>query len=251
MAGHKPPLWVLVFWLFLWEMGSRAVGQRILFPSPWETFQSFFEILGEESSWKALFYSITRITLGFLTATVTGVMVAVLSQRWRWLAEILSPLILLAKSVPVACFVILILIWFSSSALSTIISFLMVLPVVYMNTASALRELDPKLEEMCQVFRLSPLPRYRYVVAPQIFPQVESAIILALGLSIKSGIAAELIGMPKNSLGEELYAAKLYFNTPKLFAWTIMILILSYSYEKIIKSGLKSLRTHIESGRWK
>ena len=56
---------------------------------------------------------------------------------------------------------------------------------------------------------------------------------VSLGLCWKSGIAAEVIGTPVNSIGEKLYQAKIYFDTSDLFAWTFVIVLLSICFQKV------------------
>lgn len=60
-----------------------------------------------------------------------------------------------------------------------------------------------------------------------------SACRVALGMSWKSGIMAEVIGTPKPSIGREMYAAKTYLQTANLFAWTIVVVVLSLLFERL------------------
>lgn len=72
-------------------------------------------------------------------------------------------------------------------------------------------------------------------------PFVLSASKLALGMSWKSGIMAEVIGTPKPSIGREMYAAKTYLQTSNLFAWTIVVVVLSVLFENVFMLLLKKL----------
>ena len=56
---------------------------------------------------------------------------------------------------------------------------------------------------------------------------------MALGLCWKAGVAAEVIGIPDGSIGEHLYQAKVYLDTPDLFAWTVVIIVISLLFEKV------------------
>lgn len=121
------------------------------------------------------------------------------------------------KAVPVASFIILILIWVPSRNLSIVISFLMVLPVIYTNVLNGIRSTDPKLLEMARVFRIPLFRRIRYIYLSQLLPFLRTGFSLSLGLCWKAGVAAEVIGIPKGSIGEKLYEAKVYLETPDLF----------------------------------
>ena len=73
----------------------------------------------------------------------------------------------------------------------------------------------------------------------QVMPYATTACKLGLGLCWKAGIAAEVIGIPTGSIGEKLYKAKVYLETPDLFAWTIVIIAVSVGFEKIFMFILK------------
>ena len=142
------------------------------------------------------------------------------------------------KAVPVASFVILILIWVSSKNLSVVISFLMVFPILYTNTRNGLRELDTALLEMTDVFQVPRPVRLRWVILPQLYPYIRTGCSLSLGLCWKAGTAAEVIGIPNRSIGEHLYQAKIYLDTPGLFAWTAAIVYASFCLEKAVLKGM-------------
>lgn len=88
--------------------------------------------------------------MAFLAGLLTGSL-----AFWKPLAgEILEPAIQFMKSVPVASFVILALIWTGAENLSVFISFLVVYPVIHINTLAGLSHADPGLLEMARVFRV-------------------------------------------------------------------------------------------------
>ena len=176
---------------------------------------------------------------GFLLGVAAGTLLAAQSARFRRVEELLAPALLAIKSIPVASFIILALILFSSRNLAVLISFLIVLPVLYTNLLSGIRAADPQLLEMARVFRIPTLRSIRYVYLPQVLPFFRSACGSALGLCWKSGIAAEVIGMPDGSIGEQLQQAKIYLNTPDLFAWTLVIVLVSLVFEKVFLILLK------------
>ena len=80
----------------------------------------------------------------------------------------------------------------------------------------------------------APLRRQlRGIYLPQVLPYFRSAVSLAVGLCWKAGAAAEVIGLPAGTVGENLYNAKVYFQTPDLFAWTAVIVAVSLVFEKL------------------
>ena len=136
------------------------------------------------------------------------------------------------KATPVASFVVLVLIWLPSRNLSVLISFIMAFPIVYTNLLEGFENLDGKLIQMAQVFAMPVRKKLYYLYFAGLLPYFRSACAVAIGMSWKAGIAAELIGIPGGSIGESLYNAKIYLETPSLFAWTIVIITVSVLFEK-------------------
>lgn len=230
---QKIRLWAVGFWLAVWQIASMALDQQILLVSPLRVIIRLAELAGTGEFWGAVAYSMARIVLGFLLGTVTGTILAALSARFRPVEDLLSPLMLTVKSIPVASFIILALIWFSSRNLAVLISFLMVMPVLYSNVLGGILTADPQMVEMSRVFRIPLGRRIRYIYIPQVFPFFRSACAVGLGLSWKSGIAAEVIGIPSGSIGAALQQAKVYLDTPDLFAWTLVIVLESLLFERL------------------
>ena len=152
------------------------------------------------------------------------------------------------KSIPVASFIILVLIWSGSGSLSAVISFLIVLPIIYTNVLEGIRNTDGKLLEMADVFQVSSLMKIKAIYIPAVLPFFTSACKVALGLCWKSGIAAEVIGLPGNSIGEQLYNAKIFLSTGELFGWTLVIVAISFLFEKFFLNMLHRFERRLIGG---
>ncbi len=231
---HKIRLWAVLFWMIVWQLASIWLDSDILLVSPVKVVCRLSQLMMTAAFWKAVCFTLSRIASGFFLAVAAGVTLAAVSSYFTRVQELLAPFMLAVKSVPVASFIILALIWFSSRNLSILISFLMVLPIIYTSVLSGIRSVDRQLLEMAYVFRIPKLRVVRYIYLPQIMPFFYSACSVALGMSWKAGAAAEVIGIPKGSIGERLQQAKVYLDTPDLFAWTLVIVAASLFFEKIV-----------------
>lgn len=229
----------IVFWLVLWEAGALLMANSIVFVGPLDMLQSLWQQMGEKVFWISLAGSAGRILGGFLLAFLAGNLCAGLAFRFPWLQDLLEPVILLMKSVPVASFVVLLLILMGSENLAVAVVFLMAFPILYVNMVQGLTHVDGKMLEMARVFHMRPWKRFLYIYRPAFFPFLLSGTKIALGMSWKSGVAAEIIGVPDGSIGERLYMAKIYLNTESLFAWTLVIILISFVFEKLFLFLLK------------
>ena len=219
--------------VLVWQAASMAVGSALLLPSPAAVLVRLAALLPDGGFWRAVWFSFCRIAGGFGAALVLGTALAFAAGRWPVVDVLLRPYVLVVKSVPVASFIILALIWLSSRTLPLFIAALMVFPPVYLNVLEGIRRTDASLLEMARVFRVPFSRTLRGVYLPQVLPFFRSAVSAALGLCWKAGTAAEVIALSSGSIGEKLYNAKIYFQTADLFAWTAAIVLISAAFEKL------------------
>ncbi len=243
--NQKLPIWVILSWIALWQFYSMIVDSQILLPTPLSVIEDLLFLVGQLFFWKSILYSMLKITLGFFLAVSIGVVFAAVSNKSNIFKQFISPFILISKSVPVASIIILILIWISSDNISIFISFIMVMPIVYTNVLSGIYNLNQQLDEMSEIFKISKKAKIRYIILPQIMPFFESACVVGLGMCFKAGIAAEVIGLPENSIGENLYRAKIFLDIPTLFAWTIVIVAVSFLFEKTFTVLIKAITARL------
>ena len=223
----------VVFWLAVWQLAAAAIGQEVFLVSPLQAAGTLVQLLPQPDFWQRVGFSAGHILLGFLLGAVCSVVCSVAAERWVWVDALLSPVMQLVKATPVASFIILALVWVSGKSLSILISFLMVLPVLYGAVRTGLESADPQLLEMARVFRLPLGRRVKAIWLPAVLPAFRQGCSVALGICWKSGVAAEVIGLPDGSIGDALYRAKITLSTGELFAWTFVIIVLSAAFEKL------------------
>jgi len=223
---------VVLFWIAVWTGISLIVDNPVLAATPLETAEAFIRLLKEGSFYGTVGRSLLRIGVGFASGFGAAVLLSALSRRYMVFWQLLSPMMEAAKSVPVASFAVVVLIWWGSSFLAVAVCFLVVLPNIYISTLEGLRSTDEKLLEMAQVFRLPARSRFFFIYRPALKPFLYSSLRVSLGMCWKSGVAAELIGIPAHSIGEQLYLSKIYLDTAGVFAWTAVVMLLAFLFEK-------------------
>lgn len=224
----------VLFWIAAWHIVSVIVDQKLLLASPAETLRALGGLMQSADFYSAILRSLGRIGAGFALAFAAAAVMAFAASKSAFVRLLLEPLMRTVRAVPVASFVIFVLLWAKTSTLSVVISFLMVWPVLYESILSGLMCRNTELEEMGRVFEVPPLRRFRLIAIPLLAPHLRSGLKVSLGLCWKAGIAAEVIGQPAGAIGTELYMAKVFFATPELFAWTICIVLLSTGLEKLL-----------------
>ena len=231
----------VAFWLLVWHVVSLCVGSELVLVSPVKVVQTLFTVIFDPDFLKTVWYSAARILGGFFTALTLGTVLGWVASRFWVVETLLRPITAVIKATPVASFIILALVWLESRRLPLFITTLMAFPVVYRNVLEGIRGTSRELLEMARVFRVPFSRRLHGVDLPQVLPYFRAAADTALGLSWKAGTAAEVIGLCSSTIGEQLYTAKVYFQTADLFAWTAVIVLLSVLFEGLFLRGVDAL----------
>lgn len=233
---------VLLFWIGVWQAAFMFIDKEILIVSPFQVLQRLFELAQTAEFWKSIGSSFLRISSGYLLGVIFGTLLAVLTSSFEFLIRLFYPLISLVKATPVASFIILALVWIKKNGVPVFIVFLIVLPIVWANVSEAIKNTDKSLLEMAKVFRFGKLKTVKEIYVHSVLPYFAAGCTTALGLAWKSGVAAEVISLPQSSVGYHLYRSKITIETADLFAWTLVVIILSVLLEKLIAALLKKIR---------
>lgn len=241
MKKRLEKLFFLCFWLLIWELFTRLVNNSFIVVGPLETVRHMAILMERASFTGILYFSSVRILSSYLLAFLLGLVFAFFAYRYPFFESLMDAPLFLLRSLPVASFVIILLFFLGRESLSFFISFWMAFPVFYFNFLEGLKNLDRDILEMAKLFRFSLWNRFRYIFIPGIYPQILSSAKLAMGLSWKSGIAAELIGQVRQSIGYQLMDAKVSLEMGDVFAWSIIMIALSQFFEWLVLFLLKKI----------
>ena len=224
----------LVIWLGLWQYMAWRVGLELLLPGPGRVLERLIALCPTAPFWHAALATLGRVFLGGALGALAGALVAAVSARWEVCGWVLTPLMKIVRATPVASFIILVWLWYTSNTVPALIAGLMSAPVVWGATAQAIEATDPRLLEMARAYRLSRGKTARLIYIPSVLPGFLAGCRTALGLAWKAGVAAEVLCRPRWALGSQVYNAKLSLETADLFAWTAVVILLSFVLEKAL-----------------
>ncbi len=233
----------LLFWILIWFFVAEKVSLPLVLPSPRKVFPALLGLMGTGEFYAVLLRSFWHVTLGFLGGMVLGFALGFLTYYLSPVKALVSPLMAIVRATPVASFILVVLFWMEKESVPTFISLLMVLPIVWQNTVLGLEKRDRGLSEMAKVFNLGRIKTFFHMDLPQVMGFVIGAGKAGLGLAWKAGVAAEVLALPKESVGYMIYNAKMYLEMEELYAWTIAIILFSVLFEKLFFFLLKERRS--------
>lgn len=239
---------VCLFWLALWQLGAMAVSNELLLPSPVATVNALVGLFASTEFYMNVGWTLFRCLISMALAFCLGLLMAWLSHRNKAVRELISLPVWFFKAVPVMAIIIYVILIASADWVAIIVCFLMCFPIAYTNILSGLDSIPKELVELSQVYDLTRWQQIRYISMPAIASHIDAAIELIAGLSWKAVVTAEVLSIPKYSLGYEMINAKYYLETPTLFAYICVIVALSLLVEKVINVILKKSHSRGYSG---
>ena len=231
-------LGVTLFWFAVWALVSFRINSKLLFPDPLSVLDALCDLAITSEFWVTTAYSLIRVVSGILISIFLGSFLAIITERSSIMRAILSPALGVIKSTPVASFIILALLWIDRNTLPLYITALIVVPIVWSNVSEGIRSVDKELVEVTRIYKFSLFKRVFNLYIPSVAPFFIAACRSSLGMAWKAGISAEVLSTPKYAIGTELYISKTYLETPTLFAWSAVIIILSIIIEKLFVWGI-------------
>lgn len=209
------------------------VGSSFILAGPLDTAAALARLVPTGSFWSHVAFSAMHIVAGAVLGYLAASACALAAHRLHAVRLLLRPAMAAIKGTPIACIVVILLIWIGSRNASTAAVFLMVLPAIYFPMLGALDSVDPRMRELADVFGMRGARRALAVVWPHVLPYLRAVSETALSMSWKAGVAAELIGTPTGSIGERIYQAKLLLETADLFAWTVTVIAIAWLLEHV------------------
>ncbi|MCQ2457571.1 MAG: ABC transporter permease subunit [Clostridia bacterium] len=232
-----------IFWIAVWEAASLIAGSAILLPGPADVVKKLV-MVREITFWRTVGMSLLRTLEAYLIGVISGGLLAVLCGMSKTADALIRPALRAVRATPVVSFIILALVWIGSSGVPVLAGALMVVPVVFSSTREGISSTDPLLLEMAKVFSFGPVKTWTRVILPSAAAAFTAACETCVGLCFKATVAAEVIGIPKNAVGTNLYSSKIYLETDSLLAWTFVVILMSLGLEKVMKLTAKKVREH-------
>lgn len=218
-----------------------------LVPSPWEIVQALGSLISDPATYSVLLISWGRILAGYCFATVLAVLLAELPPAFEPFIEI--PIRVL-RAVPVAVLALILVFFLPPKSLSLWIPLGVVLPLTYTQAKAARTAVIPGTAsyDLPRIYDVSFLRYLRFFYLPQRLPYWRTSLEQSFGLAVKSAIAGELLTLPAVSLGAALYDAKLYLDLDLLLAWTVIVLMFTALWERLLNLLLAGLAERLSSG---
>ncbi|MGL5757010.1 MAG: ABC transporter permease [Paraclostridium sp.] len=232
-----------IVFLIIWEVVALKIDNDIYLPTIGKVLMILCEIIKTKSFYLNVSLTIVRSCISFIIACCGAVLIGSLSYLNSTFKNMIIPLNNIFQSIPTMILVVLILIWFDKEQAPFIIGISIVLPILYEAVLGALNNIDKNIIEMVYIYDIKLIEKIKKIYIPSIKMSLVPILISTFSLVFKVVIAGEIYGQPAYGIGTIIQVEKINFNTAAIFAWIIVIgmisILLNYMQKHIVKINYK------------
>lgn len=242
---HLPTLAVAVVVVAVWSALSRAYGAYVL-PAPAAVAGGLAEILASGEIWTHTGASLARIAVGFGGAVATAVLLGLAAFLSGTARGVVRDLLAVLNATSVFVWIVIAIIWFGISHWAPIFTtFMITLPVVASNIVEGVDNVDRRLLEMGDVYRLGGGQKFAAIVVPSTLPYLVAGMKVGFGLALKVSVVAEIFGVT-SGIGYIMNYSREILATQMVFAWALVMILIMMATDKLVFDALAR-----RMGRWR
>lgn len=221
--------------IITWTLISIKLNKKYLVPYPTTVIESLIQIISSKNFLYIIDSTLKRAIYSFVISFVFAILLAIISNLSNTAKLLINPIINIFKTIPTIAIILVSLIYVTSDKSPILVGIVILLPLMYSAFLNALNQVDPKLIELSKLYKVSVFSRIKHLYIPSILNTVIAQSKSCLSLSVKLTIASEVLAHTKNSIGIQMQIAKNFIEMDKIFAWTIITILLSLLFELIIE----------------
>ncbi len=229
--------------LAAWKALALSFDSPYIVPHPEDTLVTVVELISDSGFLRVAGSTILRGIIGFVISGVLGLGIGILAGLRSGFNSFLTPLLVTVRSTPVISLILLALIWFRPNEVPVFIALLTMFPFICTNVVDGIRSVDPGLVEMARLYRISRLRIIKEVYIPAIMPFIISGASSAMGIGWRAIIIGEVLSLPSYGIGTRMQTAQTFLNIDAVIAWTLLAVLISYGFEKLIRWSERKIVT--------
>ena len=229
----KYTLFSCIFFLVLWEVIAVTINNDIYLPRIECILKELLNLVKDKNFYMYVSSSFVRTLVSYLCALVLSVFLGILSSVYPFFKYLIAPLNSFVKTIPTLVLVVLALVWFDKDSAPFIVGFAIIFPILYEGIQNSLTKIDTKIMEMTVIYEVCIFDKIRKIYLPTIKFYIMNIFVSTLSLTFKVVIAGEVHGQPKYGIGSQIQLEKVNFNTTGIFAWILIIVLISLVFEMI------------------
>jgi NitT/TauT family transport system permease protein len=219
---------LVVVLLLLWQyFGGRSTHNQFFYSQPTAIWSGLQHLLGGQTFWTDLRYTMEETVVGFLIGGVAGVVLGFGLAFSRLAYRVVEPIMNALNCLPRIALSSLFILWFGlgmESKIALVVS--LVFFPLFLNAYMGASTIDPDYTLLMHTFRASRLEFVRKVTLPATAPWVITGAKMGVAQALGGAVIGELIAS-QHGLGAELNTDATSFATADEFAILLVLIVLA------------------------
>jgi NitT/TauT family transport system permease protein len=233
----------VIVMLIVWKILALYFDSDFIVPQPEDTFLTVVKLFGDSGFIMVAGTTILRGVIGFIISGILGMGIGILAGISPGFNAFINPMLVSIRSTPVIALILLALIWFSPYVVPIFIAMLTMFPFICTNVVDGIRNVDNGLIEMARFYRVGRRRIISEVYIPAIIPFLISGASSAMGIGWRAIIIGEVLSQPQYGIGTKMQSAQTFLNVEAVIAWTLIAVLISYGFEKMIRWSERKIIT--------
>jgi NitT/TauT family transport system permease protein len=192
------------------------------------------EIASQSDLRGAIILTARRLLAGLTIGVAGGCVLGIALGFSARLQTVFKPVLSIMQAVPPISWLVLAMIWFGFNGKpSVFIVVIATLLTIIISVTEGMKNIDPKLDQMCTTYTFTAWKRLRFLVIPSVAPYFQSGLRVALGTGCKTIVMGELL-TTNSGIGGMIMTARLNIEPESVVAWTVVIVVLFYALDKVV-----------------
>lgn len=221
--------------LVIWQISASYIPEYI-FPGIPKVFAKAIQLFEDGSTYAAVLMTLQRVLGGFVLSAVVGVGLGLTIAMSSRALGLVMPLVKIIMGVPALTWVLLSIIWFrSAEARVWFIMFILVFPIMAMNTYDGVRAVPHDLYHMVRSLRPTTFGLLKLLIVPAATPFIFSGLKVSLSFGGRIAVFAEALSA-STGIGAAMYAMNQMFDSAGIIVWTMVLVALLALLDKALSS---------------
>ena len=188
----------ILSFLSVWHLSVVFTDLGRLIPGPGEVIQGFFltfvNPIGRHNILGHIFFSLSRVLVGYIAAALAGITLGVLMGWNKTIEAIFRPLYEMIRPIPPIAWIPLAILWFGLGDMTRwFLIFLGAFNNITLNAYQGAKTVDPVLVGASKMLGANKFQTLLTVVVPGSIPQIFAGLHVAVSVSWATVVAAEMV----------------------------------------------------------
>ncbi|WP_212523847.1 ABC transporter permease [Actibacterium sp. MT2.3-13A] len=220
--------------LAFWSLLAIAGGDPEVLPPPWRVAPLIYAEAASGELARHLVATLRRVAMAYVIAMSLGMAIGMVMGLSRRANQWLDPWLIVFLNLPALVTIVLAYLWIGLNEVAAVMAVaLNKIPTVIVTIREGARALDPRLNDMARVFRLSRLEKLRHVALPQLAPFIASAGRSGIALIWKIVLVVEFLGR-SDGIGFKIHLYFQLFDVGMVFAYAISFIAVMLLIEALV-----------------